>query len=108
MLSNGREGALTFFLRSASPCRGNGIEKDGWNALMDALINCPQLSTLNGCAAYAALVAGGCEALNLSGYEIGLAAERLLQRSASTLTSLNLRLTRHLAHQNRIVRTVLH
>ncbi len=74
-----------------SRLRGNRIEDEGWNLLLDGLSACRQLRELNGSRAYAPLLAGGCRALDLSGREMGAAACRLLPRSASTLTQLDLR-----------------
>jgi hypothetical protein len=55
---------------------------------------CSGLSSLNGCAAFGALLAGGCCVLDLSGTkEVSPAAVRWLPRSASTLVRLDFRCT---------------
>jgi len=75
--------------------RGNDMGAEGWGAAMDAAEGCPVLAALDG-APWREMLAGGLEALDLSGKgDAGLAeacATRYLARSASRLTRLDLRL----------------
>jgi hypothetical protein len=49
------------------------------------------LTSLNGCDQYVAIRAGGLRELNLRDTELGVWAARFLERSASTLTSIDFR-----------------
>jgi hypothetical protein len=71
--------------------RGNRIGQDGWNAVLDRLSSCTQISILNSCRNFPLLVAGECEELDLSGYEMGSAVTRFLSRSSINLKTLDLR-----------------
>ena len=73
------------------PCRGNRLGVKGWAALADALEAATSLTCLNGSDQYAAIRAGGVADMRLSGTELGVWAARFLERSASTLTSLDIR-----------------
>jgi hypothetical protein len=83
--------------------RRNGMDAAGWTAIADALEGVTSLTSLNGCAAYAAIRAGGQTELLLKGMELVVAVARYLPRSAHTLTALDLRCPRstrrvHSAH----------
>ena len=71
--------------------RNNGLGPAGWASVMSALGRCTNLASLNSCDQYQAIVTGGLVALDIQGYEIGLAVGPFLPRSAATLTSLDLR-----------------
>jgi hypothetical protein len=73
------------------PCRGNRLGVKGWAAMSDALEAITSLTCLNGCDQYAAIRAGGVTEMRLGGTELGVWAARFLERSASTLTSLDIR-----------------
>ncbi len=70
--------------------RGNQLGADGWTAVADALERVTSLTSLNGSDSYRAIQAGGQTDLRLDGTELGVWAARYLQRSASTLTWLDL------------------
>ncbi len=72
-------------------CRGNRADAAGWKVLADALEAATSLTSLNGCAAYAAIRSGGQRELALGGTEVALAVARYLPRSADSLTTLDLR-----------------
>ncbi len=59
--------------------------------MSDALERVTSLTSLNGCAQYAAIRAGGVAEMALSGKELGVCVTRFLERSASTLTKLDVR-----------------
>ena len=63
----------------------------GWTAIADALEGITSLTSLNAYNRYAAIRAGGLAKLQLAGTELGVAVARYLPRSASTLTTLDLR-----------------
>ncbi len=65
--------------------------------MADALERAASLVSVNGCGQYAAVRAGGIRALRLGGTELGVWAARFLERSASTLTALDLRCARCLS-----------
>jgi hypothetical protein len=71
--------------------RGNKLGVAGWAAVTDALEAVTSLTSLNGCNQYAAIRAGGLREMNLGGMELGLWVGRFLERSASTLTKLDVR-----------------
>ncbi len=71
--------------------RGNELGAAGWDAIMDALEGHTGLAVLNGCDQYKAILAGAITELDLEGSEAALAVGRFLPRSASTLTSLDLK-----------------
>ena len=71
--------------------RGNQLGVAGWAAVADALERVTCLTRLNGCGDYAAIRAGGLRELYLYGTELGVWAARFLERSASTLTTLDVR-----------------
>ena len=77
---------------SATPlARGNRLGVDGWAAVADALERVTCLTRLNGCDEYGAIRAGGVREMRLGGTELGVWAARFLERSGSTLTSLDVR-----------------
>jgi hypothetical protein len=57
----------------------------------DALERVTGLKSLNGCGDYAAIRAGGLQKMALRGMELGVWAGRFLERSARTLTKLDVR-----------------
>ncbi len=59
--------------------------------MADSLERVTSLTTLNGCDQYAAIRAGGQAGMDLGGTELGVWAARFLERSASTLTTLDIR-----------------
>ncbi len=59
--------------------------------MADALERVTSLTSLNGCGQYAAIRGGGLAELNLAGTELGVWAARFLERSAPTLTALDVR-----------------
>ena len=60
--------------------------------MADALERVTSLTSLNGCDKYTAIRAGGLRELKLDGkWELGVWATRFLERSGSTLTTLDLR-----------------
>ncbi len=60
--------------------------------MADALERVTSLTSLNGCDKYAAIRAGGLRELTLDGkWELGVWAAQFLERSSSTLTTLDLR-----------------
>ena len=59
--------------------------------MADALERVTGLTRLNGCEHYAAIRAGGLRELDLSGTELGVWAAQFLERSAATLTTLDVR-----------------
>ena len=67
----------------------------GWAAVADALERVTSLTSLNGCDQYAAIRAGGLAEINLDSTGLEVWAARFLERSASTLTRLDLRCARH-------------
>jgi hypothetical protein len=72
--------------------RGNKLGADGWTAVADALEGVMSLTSLNGCDKCRAIRAGGQTQLLLEKeWELGVWAARYLPRSASTLTTLDLR-----------------
>ncbi len=63
--------------------------------MADALERAGSLTSLNGCDQYAAIRTGGLRELKLEHeWELGVWASHFLGRSASTLTVLDIRLTR--------------
>jgi len=70
--------------------RGCRLGVAGWGAVADALERVTSLSSLNGCGQYAAIRAGGLAELNLRGTELGVWAALFLERSAATLTMLDM------------------
>ena len=77
--------------RPHSIVRGNRLGFDGWVAVADALERATCLTRLNGCGEYGAIRAGGVREMRLGGTELGVWAARFLERSGSTLTTLNVR-----------------
>ncbi len=78
-------------LSAASVCRGNQLGVAGWAAVTKALESVKFLASLNGCGQYAAIRAGRLAEMNLSGTELGVWAAQFLERSASILTTLDVR-----------------
>ena len=77
-----------------SVLRGNQLDVAGWFSLANALDRVTSLTSLNGCAQYAAIRAGGLRELKLEKeWELGVWAALFLNRSGtgSTLTSLHVR-----------------
>ncbi len=74
--------------------RGNQLGVEGWATVADALERVTCLTSLNGCNKYAAIRAGRLRELNLDNTELGVWAARFLERSASTLTKLDIRCAR--------------
>jgi hypothetical protein len=72
-------------------CRGNRLGVVGWEAVADALEHVTSITALNGCCQCAAIRAGGQAEMKLGGTELGVWATRFLERSVSTLTTLDLR-----------------
>ena len=93
------------FIWPTCPCRRkNQLDVAGWAAVADALERVTSLTSLNGCDKYAAIRAGGLRKLELDGkWELGVWAARFLERSGSTLTTLDLRC----AQQSRLDSTLL-
>ncbi len=70
------------------------MDARGWTAIVDAVEGVTSLTSLNGCAAYAGIRAGGQTELLLGGKELGVAVTRFLPRSGETLAGLDLRCPR--------------
>ena len=68
-----------------------------WAAVADALDTerFTSLTSINGYKQYAAIRAGGLAEVRLEGTELGVCVAGFLERSASTLTRLQLRCARH-------------
>jgi hypothetical protein len=77
--------------RERAARRRNLVDAAGWTAIADALEAVTSLTSLNGCALYAGIRAGGQRELYLGGTELGVAVARYLPRSADTLKTLDLR-----------------
>ncbi len=58
---------------------------------MKALDGCTRLASLNDCAVYPRILAGGLSSLEIDGREIAVAIGPLLARSAPTLRSIEAR-----------------
>jgi hypothetical protein len=72
--------------------RGIQLGVAGWAAVAGALELVTCLTCLNGCGHYAAIRAGGLQTMTLSPeWELAVWAARFLERSASTLTMLDVR-----------------
>ncbi len=71
--------------------RGCQLGVKGWTAVTDALEVVTSLKKLNGSDLYGAIRAGGLNSIELSRTELVLWATRFLERSASTLTVLDVR-----------------
>jgi len=72
--------------------RANQVGAAGWTAIANALEGITSLTSLNGCALYPVIRAGGIAELQLEpATELCIAVARYLPRSASTLTKLDLR-----------------
>jgi hypothetical protein len=63
----------------------------GWAAVADALERVTSLTSLNGCDQYAAIRVGGVSSMELEGTGLGVWAARFLDRSALSLTMLDIR-----------------
>jgi hypothetical protein len=72
-------------------CRGNQLGVAGWKEVADALEHIPSLTSLNGCTDYEAIRKGGVKKMELEETELGLWAARFFERSAKTLTMLDVR-----------------
>ncbi len=72
-------------------CRGNRLGNLGWETVANALEHVTSLTSLNGCDQYLAIRAGNMHKINLRDTELGVWATRFLERSASTLTKLDVR-----------------
>ncbi len=59
--------------------------------MSDALERVTSLTSLNGCEQYVAIRAGGVAEMALNDKELGVCVSRFLERSASTLTKLDVR-----------------
>jgi hypothetical protein len=62
---------------------------------MDALERCPCLSSLNGCNQIKQIMAGDVHLVDIDNKELAFVVGPLLPRSASTLTTLSMRLDGH-------------
>ncbi len=71
--------------------RGNTLGLVGWTAVAYALEPVTSLTSLNGCNHYAAIRAGGQTEIRLNKTEPGLWVGLYLPRSASSLTTLEMR-----------------
>jgi hypothetical protein len=73
--------------------RDNGLGLRGWEVILQAVEKCSRLESLNGCDQYQDIISGRVVDLQADGCDIAAAliAGQLLHRSASSLTSLNLR-----------------
>jgi hypothetical protein len=71
--------------------RKNLLGSVGWIAVTDALEMVTSLTSLNGCDLYTAIRRGELAELNLKNTELGVWAARFLERSASTLVTLDVR-----------------
>uniref|UniRef100_A0A7S0QMM4 Uncharacterized protein n=2 Tax=Cryptomonas curvata TaxID=233186 RepID=A0A7S0QMM4_9CRYP len=69
--------------------RQNQLGIAGWAAVGDALERVTSLSSLNGCCQYTAIRTGGLREMALGGSELGMWVARFLERSAPTLTRLD-------------------
>jgi hypothetical protein len=76
---------------SFSVPRENHLGVAGWAAVADVLECITSLTFLNGFDQYSAIRAGGLAEFDLRGTDLGLWAVRFLERSASTLTTLDVR-----------------
>ena len=77
--------------RPLFPCRGNQLDVAGWNEMANALDHIPSLTSLNECTDYAAIRKGGVKKMELDETELGLWAARYFEKSATTLTMLDVR-----------------
>jgi hypothetical protein len=74
--------------------RRNRLGAVGWATIARALESIKSLKYLNGCSQYAAFRAGGMREIKLrKEWELGTWVVEFLERSASTLTKLDLRFT---------------
>ncbi len=71
--------------------RGNTLGPAGRTAVADALVRVTSLASLNGCDHYAAIRAGGQTEIRLNKTELVLWVGLYLPRSASSLTTLDVR-----------------
>ena len=69
---------------------GNSLGVAGWAAVADALERLPSLTSLDGCDQYSAIRTGGLQEIILCYRDLGMWAARFLERSASSLTKLDL------------------
>ena len=69
--------------------------------MADALEHVTSLTSLNGCGQYAAIRTGGLAEINLSRTELWMWAARFLERSAATLTTLDIRSRRRRGEKER-------
>ena len=67
------------------------MDAAGWTAVADALEAVTSLTSLNGCALYGGIRAGGQRELLLGGTEVVVAVARYLPRSSESLTTLDVR-----------------
>ncbi len=89
----GSGGALVkLCLVSCVVCRGNQLGVTGWADVAEALEQATALTSLNECDQYAAIRSGGLKEMNLGWTELAVWAMLFLERSASTLTKLDVRL----------------
>jgi hypothetical protein len=70
---------------------GNPLGFTGWSNVADALVRVTSITSLNGCCKCAAIRTGGLYHLDIASTEIGVWAARFLERSASTLNTLDFR-----------------
>jgi hypothetical protein len=75
--------------------RENSLGVAGWAAVADALELLPFLTSVDGCDQYSAIRTGGLQEINVEYTELGICTARFLERSASTLTKLDLRCALH-------------
>ncbi len=76
-------------------CRDNQLGPIGWEVILDALKKCEDLTSLNGCSQYKEILAGSLVKLKANGSDFAsaYAMGQFFQRSASILTSLDIRYT---------------
>ncbi len=77
--------------RPLFPCRGNQLDVAGWAEVADALEHITSLTSLNDCTDYAAIRKGGLKEMELDLTELGVWAARFFEKSAKTLTLLDVR-----------------
>ena len=71
--------------------RGSQLGVAGWAAVAEVLERVTSITSLNGCDQYAAIREGGLQALELEKTDLAVWASRFLERSASSLTKLDVR-----------------
>jgi hypothetical protein len=76
---------------SATVQRKSQLDIVGWTSVANALDVVYSLTSLNGCNLYASIRAGGLAELKLGKSGLGCWAVLFMERSAATLTALDLR-----------------